>query len=119
MAIRLFSWLTRPAILRALVADAGVALRLVREPRVPLLVKAVPALAALYFLSPLDLVPDVFPLAGQVDDVVAIVMALKAFLALCPSAAVAFHRAALARRAPYAPMSPGDDVIEAEYRRDA
>ena len=33
---------------------------------VPLLTKAVPLLAAIYLVSPLDLVPDVLPLLGQV-----------------------------------------------------
>lgn len=29
-------------------------------------------LAGLYFLSPIDLVPDVFPIAGQIDDLLVI-----------------------------------------------
>lgn len=119
MAVPLLSWLTRPALLRALASDARLVLRLLREPRVPVFLKALPALAALYLLSPLDAVPDLLPFAGQIDDVVAIVLAVKAFVALCPSSAVAFHRDALARRAPFAPMAQGDDVIEAEFRHDA
>jgi uncharacterized membrane protein YkvA (DUF1232 family) len=117
MAVRLLSWLFRPALIRTLVTDARLALRLAREPRVPASIKALLLLGALYVVSPLDLVPDFFPLAGQFDDIAVIVGALKIFLGLCPAAAVAFHRSALGRRLPYSPMSPDDQVIDAEFRR--
>lgn len=119
MALGWIARLARPALLRTLLADARLALRLLRDPRVPMLVKGVPALAALYFLSPVDLLPDFFPFAGQVDDVIAVVAAIKGFLALCPRSVVAYHREALGRGTPFAPMSPSDEVIDAEYRRDA
>jgi uncharacterized membrane protein YkvA (DUF1232 family) len=91
---------------------------LLREPRVPLLTKAVPLLGGLYVVSPLDLVPDVLPLLGQIDDLSVALIALTAFLRLCPSATVAFHRAAIADGRRYAPLSPTDDVIDAEWRRE-
>ena len=118
MVARVTSWLWRPGLLRMLFSQVRLVSRLLREPRVPLLAKAVPLLAALYLLSPLDLVPDFFPLLGQVDDVSLILVALAVFLRLCPAAFVAFHRAAIAEGQPYSPMSPTDDVIDAEWRRD-
>lgn len=117
MVVRLTSWLWRPALLRMLVSQARLAGRLLREPCVPLGAKAVPLLAVLYLLSPLDLVPDLLPLLGQIDDLTLILIALGAFLRLCPAAPVAFHRAAIAEGRPYAPMSSVGDVIDAEWRR--
>ena len=91
MVARVTSWLWRPALLRMEFSQVRLASRLLREPRVPILAKAVPLLAALYVVSPLDLVPDVFPLVGQIDDLTLVVVALVVFLRLCPRAAVAFH----------------------------
>lgn len=99
-------------------SQARLAGRLLREPRVPFHAKAVPVLAALYLVSPLDLVPDILPLVGQIDDVTLAVAALAVFVRLCPSPTVAFHREALAAGRPYAPMSAGDEVIEAQWRRE-
>jgi uncharacterized membrane protein YkvA (DUF1232 family) len=118
MVARVTSWLWRPGLLRMLSSQARLAVRLLREPRVPILAKAVPLLAALYLVSPIDLVPDLFPLVGQVDDLTVILVALAMFLRLCPPAAVAFHRGAIAEGRAYAPMSPTDDVIDAEWRRE-
>jgi uncharacterized membrane protein YkvA (DUF1232 family) len=117
MVARVTAWLWRPGLLRILFSHVRLAGRLLREPRVPFLTKAVPLLAALYLISPLDLVPDLLPLLGQVDDLTLILVGLAVFLKFCPPAAVAFHRGAIAEGRPYAPMSPTDDVIDAEWRR--
>ena len=101
-----------------LFSRARLAGRLLREPRVPVAAKTVPLLAALYLVSPLDLVPDFFPLLGQVDDLSLILVALAVFLKFCPAATVAFHRSAIEKGQSYTPMSSTDDVIEAEWRRD-
>jgi uncharacterized membrane protein YkvA (DUF1232 family) len=83
---------------------------------VPTALKAVPVIALLYVLSPIDLVPDFIPGLGQLDDLGVILAALELFVRLCPSPAQAFHREAVAQRRPYAPMASTDDVIEAEFR---
>jgi uncharacterized membrane protein YkvA (DUF1232 family) len=101
-----------------LVSHAHLAIRLLREPRVPLLTKAVPLLALLYVVSPIVLVPDILPAIGEIDDLTVILAAVAVFLRLCPSAAVAFHRTAIADGQRYAPMSPTDDVIDAEWRQN-
>lgn len=118
MVARMTSWLSRPGLFRALLSQVRLAIRLMREPRVPLPTKAVPLLAALYLISPLDVVPDVLPLLGQLDDVGIILVTLEVFLRVCPAQAIAFHRAALAQGRRYAPMSPADDFIDAEWRRE-
>jgi len=85
---------------------------------VPWLTKAVPILAAMYVISPLDLIPDVVPFVGQLDDLGIAVAALELFLRLCPAGAKAFHLDAIAHGRPYSPMAAVDDVIDAEWRRD-
>lgn len=118
MAARLTSWLFRPRLLRTLFAQARLAVRLLREPRVPLFTKALPVLAGLYVIAPLDLVLDVLPVLGQLDDLVVILVMLEIFLRLCPAAPVAFHRAAIASGRKYSAMAPTDDVIDTEWRRE-
>jgi uncharacterized membrane protein YkvA (DUF1232 family) len=115
MAWRVLPWLTRPWLFKALVAELRLAFRLFREPRVPILAKAVVPLALAYLASPIDVLPDIFPMLGQLDDLAVAYGALKLFLRLCPSAAVVFHTAALAARRPFSRMSPADVVIDAEF----
>ena len=116
MGIRASSWLSRPLSLRALIGQARLAIRLFREPRVPTALKAVPVIALLYVLSPIDLVPDFIPGLGQLDDLGVILAALELFVRLCPTTVLTFHRDAVAQRRRYAPMTATDDIIEAEFR---
>jgi uncharacterized membrane protein YkvA (DUF1232 family) len=118
VAVRVTSWLSWPSLVRYFVFHLRLTMRLLREPRVPLLTKAFPVLAALYVISPLDFVPDLLPVLGQADDVAVILMALQAFLKLCPAAVVDFHRAALAHGRRYCSMPSGGEIIDAEFRRD-
>ena len=118
MGARIASWLSRPGLLRTLLSQARLAIRLVRDPAVPWLTKLVPTLAALYLISPVDLVPDVLPLLGQLDDLGVVLISLEVFLKLCPAASVAFHREAIAQGRGYGPMSPADSFIDAEWRRE-
>jgi uncharacterized membrane protein YkvA (DUF1232 family) len=112
------SWLTKPALLRTLFTQLRLAFRLIREPSVPVLTRAVPLLAALYLVWPIDIIPDILPGLGQLDDLGVVVFALELFLKWCPSRAKAFHESALARGQRYAPMPAGGDIIDAEWRRE-
>jgi uncharacterized membrane protein YkvA (DUF1232 family) len=118
MAGRISSSLQRPGLLLTLLARLRLALRLLREPRVPGAIKTVPFLAGLYLIWPLDIAPDFFPVLGQIDDVGLVLLALEGFLRLCPPAAVDFHRAAIAAGRRFARMPATDDVIDAEWRRE-
>jgi uncharacterized membrane protein YkvA (DUF1232 family) len=111
------SWIVRPWLLKTLVFDVRLATRLLREPGVPLLAKALAPLTLLYFVSPLDVLPDILPVLGQMDDLAVAYGALKLFLRLCPSHAVDFHRAALTARRVYSKMSHRNTVIDAEFKK--
>ena len=115
---RTSSWLTKPAPLRTLLVQLRVALRLMREPGVPVLTRALPVLAAIYLVFPLDFIPDFLPGLGQLDDLGVIVFALELFLRLCPPRAKAFHESALARGQRYSPMPATGEVIDVEWRRE-
>jgi uncharacterized membrane protein YkvA (DUF1232 family) len=118
MALRTTSWLSLPSLARTLVSHVRLTLRLLREPGVPVLTKAVPVVAALYVISPLDFVPDFLPVLGQLDDLGMILIALEAFLNVCPAGTVNFHRAALAQGRKYSPMPLAGEIIDAEFRRE-
>lgn len=59
--------------------------RLLLDDRVPVLVKAVPVLAILYALWPIDLIPDLFPALGQLDDIAILLLALNWFIQASPA----------------------------------
>ncbi len=72
--------------LQALPARAKVRLawRLLRDRRMPVLVKAViPALVA-YLLMPLDIIPDFIPVIGQLDDLLLIALAVGLIVRFTP-----------------------------------
>ena len=59
--------------------------RLFKDHRVPLRAKAVLIAAALYVISPFDLVPELLnPLFGVIDDLGVILLAARWFISLCP-----------------------------------
>jgi uncharacterized membrane protein YkvA (DUF1232 family) len=54
--------------------------RLAGDPRVPRSRTWLLLAAVVYLASPLDLVPDVIPVAGQLDDAVVVVLVLRSVL---------------------------------------
>ncbi|GIW04781.1 MAG: hypothetical protein KatS3mg059_1401 [Thermomicrobiales bacterium] len=50
---------------------------LMRDPRVPLSAKAKLSLGGAYTISPIDLVPGVIPVAGQLDDLLVLLLTLR------------------------------------------
>jgi uncharacterized membrane protein YkvA (DUF1232 family) len=62
--------------------------RLGRDPRVPRRAKVAVAFAALWLLSPIDLIPEFLPVIGPLDDVVVIALALRYAARQVPRAAL-------------------------------
>jgi uncharacterized membrane protein YkvA (DUF1232 family) len=50
--------------------------RLLKDARVPTAEKALFVAAIVYFVMPVDLIPDIFPFIGQVDDIYVIALSL-------------------------------------------
>jgi uncharacterized membrane protein YkvA (DUF1232 family) len=66
--------------------------RLFYDSRVSLLPKVLLVAAIIYAISPLDFLPDWnLPIIGELDDIVVLLLALRAFIPLCPRAVVEEH----------------------------
>lgn len=92
--------------LRDLFESGRLALRLFSDRRVPTLLKAIPFLALVYLISPLDFLPDSIPFVTQIDDLAVILIALKLFISMAPEDVVAELGG---------DATPGE-TIEADYR---
>lgn len=55
-----------------------------RHPAAPLWLKLGTALIVLYVVSPVDLIPDVIPFFGQLDDLVLVPLAIRWLLKYLP-----------------------------------
>ena len=97
-------------VARLLWRNGRLAWRLVRDPRTPLLPKLILVATVLYVLSPLDLVPDVVPVLGQLDDVAALALGFELFFKFVPDWLKAEHEAALGR------MRSGSQVVDQPLR---
>ena len=58
-------------------AAATTARKLRGDPRVPTLAKIAVALAGLWVLSPIDLIPEFLPIIGPLDDVIVVALAFR------------------------------------------
>ena len=67
------------------------AMRLMFDRRVPLGLKLIIPAAIAYLISPYDLVPDILPVRGRIDDILVLVGALGLFLGMAPKNVVAEH----------------------------
>lgn len=76
--------------------NVRLAWRLLRDGRVGWLPRLTLLAAGLYAILPIDFLPDVYPLVGQVDDLALLLLAWKLFLRLCPRHVVDEHARAIA-----------------------
>ena len=95
--------------------QARLAWYLVRSPDVPLYLKVLPALAVIYVLLPTDLIPDVFPVIGQLDDITALLVGAKVFIELAPQNVVSRYMQSVRQNS--APAA-SDDNDSAEQIQD-
>ncbi len=80
------------------------AVALMRDRRVPLALRAVPAFLALYLAMPVDLIPDFIPVLGQLDDVLVLGLGVALMLRLVPRETLEEHIERL-ERGPVAPRT--------------
>jgi uncharacterized membrane protein YkvA (DUF1232 family) len=72
--------------------------RLFRDHRVPIWAKALLVGAFAYVVLPFDLIPDVIPFVGEVDDLMVVILAARWFIQWCPPEIVREHAAAIGAR---------------------
>ncbi|MCE2527550.1 MAG: DUF1232 domain-containing protein [Actinomycetia bacterium] len=65
--------------------------RLSRDPRVPARAKRLAAGLAVYAVLPIDLIPDLIPVVGVVDDLLALVVAVAILVESAPKDVVVEH----------------------------
>jgi len=66
---------------------------LARDPRIPRRSKGILVVGGAYAVSPIDLVPGVIPVAGQVDDLYVLLTALRQAMRMAPCEVVEEHLA--------------------------
>ncbi len=104
--------------LMAVFKQARLAYRLLRDERVPMVAKMVLPATLVYLASPIDLIPDLIPLLGQVDDIGLLILGLVAFIKLCPQHLVSEHEASLDGKPAPAPSGARhrpDEPVDVRY----
>ncbi len=102
-------------VLTQLVRTLRLVWRLLNDSRVSILPKLIIPAAALYVISPIDLIPDVILGLGQLDDIGVVTLAIALFIELCPRKIVEEHRRAIAADAGSGAIRE-EDVIDGSYR---
>ena len=83
---------TEASALARFVPDCVVLIRrLLGDPRVPVESKVLLGLLVVYLISPIDLIPDFLPVAGQLDDAVLLALALRHLVRRSGTRVVAQH----------------------------
>jgi uncharacterized membrane protein YkvA (DUF1232 family) len=93
--------------------------RLMLDRRVSLRSKLILPAAVVYLISPIDLVPDILPALGHIDDILVLLVSLALFLGTAPRDVVAEHLRTARGAAPEAKdPDPRSDqtVIEGKAR---
>lgn len=128
-------------ILEDILFNGQLAWKLMTDPRVAVMTKVlVPLAGFLYFISPIDFLPDFIPILGQLDEVAILLLLVRLFIALAPQDVVAEYKTAMGhgtgqpKSKRTASSSPGtgansrngqaepqqpkqtDDVIDADFR---
>ena len=88
--------------------------RLMLDRRIPLRLKLILPVALIYLISPLDIVPDILPVLGRIDDILVIFTAIAIFLGLSPRKILIEHF----RGTTVTGKTPNrkDKVIDGQYR---
>ncbi len=110
-----------------LLQNFQLAYRLFLDPRVSLAYKLLlPLAAALYFILPIDFLPDVVPFLGQLDDVAVLLLLVRLFIMLAPQDVVNFYKGGAEQMAGGGAKSGAqstrrtgksdDNVVDADFR---
>jgi uncharacterized membrane protein YkvA (DUF1232 family) len=78
-------------ILAEIIKNIKLIWRLLKDGRVPSWLKMIIPATLLYLLFPVDIVPDIAPGLGQLDDIAVILLGLKLFVEMCPDEIVRQH----------------------------
>ena len=80
-------------VIRRLPKYARLSAAIARDPRAPRSAKTILAVGGLYLVSPIDFVPGIIPVAGQLDDLYVMLTALQQAIRTSPDDAIDEHLA--------------------------
>lgn len=110
-----------PGFWREIWQQARLVYYLLRDPEVPFYLKFLPFAAFVYVLIPIDFLPDVAPVLGQLDDLTILLVGAKVFIELAPQHVAARHLQAIRTRDGYETVlegafaaGGGDPAVDAE-----
>lgn len=108
-----------PGFFGQLIEQVRLSWALLLDSRVPWVLKLIPLGAVAYVISPIDVIPDIIPILGQLDDIGIIMTALRVFNSVAPADIVAEHTYRL-RGGDVHQISRDSNgrVIDVEARRD-
>ena len=82
--------------MQQLLETGRLAWRLMRDPRVAGWIRyGIPALMLIYLVSPADIIPDFFPVVGQLDDLGVILFGMNLMVRFAPQYIVEEHKHSL------------------------
>ena len=87
------SWILRIGFIRSYWEQMRLTWRLFRDPREPILLKAIPILTIVYLVSPVDWLVNLIPVLGQMEDIAVLGLGMTFFIRLSPPELVDHHRA--------------------------
>jgi len=108
-----------PGFFRELWQQARLVYFLLRDPEVPFYLKLLPFTAVLYLLWPLDILPDVAPFLGQLDDLTALLVGAKVFIELAPAHVVVRYLDQIREEDGFSPLDPVNEKIIIDPQPDA
>ena len=94
-------------------------LKLMADSRVPLYLKVIPVLSLLYVVMPIDLVPDMIPILGQLDDVGVIILGIETFIRMSPARVVSEIRSQIEGSNVHDKtdsQSSSDNIVDGEWK---
>ena len=101
-------------ILAEIIKNIKLIWRLLNDRRVPPWLKMIIPGTLLYLLFPIDIVPDIVPGLGQLDDIAVVLLGLKFFVEMCPREVVRQHLDELASTASSWRVVEEDETPEGE-----
>ena len=102
-------------VIVALIKRVRLIARLMLDKRVPIFIKLVPLASLIYVIMPIDLIPDVIPVLGQLDDLGVVILAAQAFIMLSPQDVVAEHMADIDAGGGPQSHADADNVVDGEW----
>ncbi len=105
----------KPRSMQELWENIQLAWNLLRDNRVsPFLRFGIPILVAAYVILPIDIIPDVIPGLGQLDDIAMLWVGLTFFLSKVPTEIKEEYRSGVGGGS--RPSAESPDVVDADFR---